>query len=223
MRRTATIFLLALIATFASAQQNNTIPFNGIIEDALGNPLKGAKVWVINNWYAKSNKKGRFGLTNVSATDTLHVKYKSSQYDIPLEGRKSIRVRISDQMSFNAREDEELANTGYGFVKRRELNIPSSGISGEILIRTGKTNILDALQGLVPGLSVTNGKAIIRGIGTLYGSTDPLFIVDNVEVSSLSYINVYEVDSVEVLKDGSIYGSKGGNGVIIVKTKTGLR
>jgi TonB-dependent SusC/RagA subfamily outer membrane receptor len=80
---------------------------------------------------------------------------------------------------------------------------------------------MEALQGLVPGLSITNGKAIIRGIGSINASTDPLLLVDGVEVETLSYVNVYDVDKVEVLKDANIYGARGANGVILVTTKRG--
>ena len=109
------------------------------------------------------------------------------------------------------------------FVKRREICSSSSGIPGEVLVRTGRTNLLDAMQGLVPGLTVSNGRAVIRGVGTINGSTDPLFILDGVEVASLAFVSVSDVESVEVQKDGSMYGSKGANGVIRVTTKHGKK
>ena len=90
-------------------------------------------------------------------------------------------------------------------------------------MRTGRTNILDALQGLVPGLTVSNGRAVIRGIGTINSSSDPLFILDGVEVPSLSFVNLNDVERVEVQKDGSIYGVKGANGVILVTSKHGRK
>ena len=220
-------FLILCICTFmmASAQNKKDVPFNGIVEDAIGTPLKGARIWVVSpNFYSVSDKKGQFGLTNVQPTDTIHVRYKKQVYDVPVAGRKSMRVRIADEVKVEAQEDENLVNIGYGFVKRRESCSSSSGIPGEVLVRTGRTNLLDAMQGLVPGLTVSNGRAVIRGVGTINGSTDPLFILDGVESSSLSYVNVNDVESVSVLKDASstaIYGAKGANGVILVTTKRG--
>lgn len=221
-------FFFLMLSVFAfvsvSAQKQNGVPFNGIVEDALGQPLKGAKVWVVSpNYYATSDKMGKFGLTNVMPNDTIHVKFKKHVYNVPVDSMKSIRVRIADELRIEAQEDQELVNTGYGFVKRRESCSATTGIPGEVLVRTGRTNVLDAMQGLVPGLTVSNGKAVIRGIGTINSTSDPLFIVDGVEVQSLSFVSVYDVDRVEVLKDANMYGAKGANGAILVTTKRGAK
>ena len=215
-----------MISVFACvavlAQEQKAVPFNGVVADILGQPLKGAKVWVVDpNYYTTTDKKGKFGLTNVQPTDTLHVKYKKQLYLIPVDTMKSVRVRLGDELKYEVRQDEELVNTGYGFVKRRESCNSSTGISGEVLVRTGRTDVLEALQGLVPGLTITNGKAVIRGLATINGSPDPILLVDGVEVQSFSFVNVYDVDRVEVLKDANMYGAKGANGAILVTTKRG--
>ena len=220
MKRLFFLILGVLAFVSVSAQKQDGVPFNGIVEDALGHPLKGAKVWVVSqNFFATSDKMGKFGLTNVMPTDTIHVKFKKHVYDVPVDSMRSIRVRIADELKVEAQEDEELVNIGYGFVKRRESCSATSGVPGEALVRTGRTNVVDALQGLVPGLSVSNGKAIIRGIATINSTTEPLYMVDGVEVQSLSFVSVYDVDRVEVLKDANIYGAKGANGAILVTTK----
>ena len=214
------ISIFACVAVFA--QKQKAVPFNGVVADLLGQPLKGARVWVVDpNYYTTTDKKGKFGLTNVQPTDTLHVKYKKQLYLIPVDTMKSVRVRLGDELKYEVRQDEELVNTGFGFVKRRESCNSSTGISGEVLVRTGRIDLMEALQGLVPGLTIINGKAVIRGLATIYGSSDPIYIVDGVEVESLSYVNVYSVDRVEVLKDANMYGVKGANGAILVTTKRG--
>ena len=214
------ISVFACVAVFA--QKQKAVPFNGVVADLLGQPLKGARVWVVSpDYYTTTDKKGKFGLTNVRPTDTLHVKYKKQLYLIPVDTMKSVRVRLGDELKYEVRQDEELVNTGFGFVKRRESCNSSTGISGEVLVRTGRIDLMEALQGLVPGLSIVNGKAVIRGLATINGSPDPLFLVDGVEVESLSFVNVYVVDRVEVLKDANMYGVKGANGAILVTTKRG--
>ena len=214
------ISIFACVAVFA--QKQKAVPFNGVVADLLGQPLKGARVWVVDpNYYTTTDKKGKFGLTNVQPTDTLHIKYKKQLYLIPVDTMKSVRVRLGDELKFDVQQDEELVNTGFGFVKRRESCNSTTGISGEVLVRTGRIDLMEALQGLVPGLTITNGKAVIRGLATIYGSPDPLFLVDGVEVESLSFVNVYVVDRVEVLKDANMYGVKGANGAILVTTKRG--
>ena len=225
MTRYFILFIALILASFlpqeSSAQDSSKEePFNGIITDLSGNPIKGAKVFVVSSkYFSRTNKKGQFGLTNVLPTDTIHVVYQKVQYDLPVEGRKSARIRLGDQME--AQEDEELVAYGYGWVKRRENSMPSSGIPGEVLVRTGRTNVLASLEGLVPGLTIVGGKATIRGINSLNLSTDPLYVLDGVVVSSLDFITVYDVEHVEVLKDASIYGSQGANGAILVYTKRG--
>ncbi len=214
------ISIFACVAVFA--QKQKAVPFNGVVADLLGQPLKGARVWVVDpNYYTTTDKKGKFGLTNVRPTDTLHVKDKKQIYLIPVDTMKSVRVRLGDELKFDVQQDEELVNTGFGFVKRRESCNSSTGISGEVLVRTGRIDLMEALQGLVPGLSIINGKAVIRGLATINGSPDPILLVDGVEVQSFSFVNVYDVDRVEVLKDANMYGAKGANGAILVTTKRG--
>lgn len=203
----------------AHAQQTDDVPFNGIVTDLQGKPLKGARIWTTDERrYATSTKEGHFGLTNVLATDTIHIRYKKVNYDIAVDGKKSARIRLANESS-TIDEDQELVDIGYGFVKRRECTISHGGISGEELVRTGKTFLLDALQGKVAGLFISNGKALIRGMSSLLCSNEPLYILDGVEVDNFDMVSLYDVDYVEVLKDSNIYGAKGANGVIIVRTK----
>lgn len=225
MTRTLFLFLMfslsLLFPQMTNAQSNTEVPFNGIITDIGGNPIKGAKIFTIDrNFAAKSNKRGEFGLTNVHPEDTIHVIYKKVQYDIPVAGRKSVRIHLGDQLE--AQEDEDLVALGYGFVKRRENLTPSSGISGEVLVRMGRSSLLECLRGQVAGLNIgPDGKANIRGINSLNAPQDPLYLVDDVQVESLDFVNVYDVDHVEVMKDASIYGAQGANGAILVYTKRG--
>jgi TonB-dependent SusC/RagA subfamily outer membrane receptor len=83
------------------------------------------------------------------------------------------------------------------------------------------TDMYEYLRGRVPGLQVTSDKRIIiRGIGTNSDSFDPLILVDDVEMTDLSGLNPADVQSVDVIKDGTsaIYGMRGANGVIIIRT-----
>lgn len=220
-------FLLVSLSSTSRVEEEGE-PFNGLIFDMLGQPVKGARIYTVDRrCYARSDKQGRFGLLNVEATDTIHVKYQKICYDIPVEGRKSIRITLGDQVVQSALEDEELVDLGYAFVKRRNSVLPSNAISGDQLRRTGKTNVLAALQGLVPGLEIHaasfGGDASVqmRGVNSLNLSTTPLFFVDGVEVTSLEFVSVYDVESVEVLKEASIYGARGANGAILVHTIRG--
>ncbi|MDE6648841.1 MAG: TonB-dependent receptor plug domain-containing protein [Muribaculaceae bacterium] len=220
-KRLLSIGLLSAFALSAVAE----VPFNGLILDREMKPKKGVKVYVKDpKRYATTDKKGRFGLTDVLPDDTLHlVISKKETITVPVEGRKAMRIVLAGEKGFKAEDDEGMANTGYGFVKRREFTGVSSGISGEKLKATGQKDIMSALQGLVPGLNITNRRGEqsvnIRGVKSFMLSSEPLYIVDGVTVPSLDFISIYDVDHVEVIKDGSIYGSRGANGAIVVTTK----
>lgn len=220
------LLLLAVCAPLLSHAQEDA-PFNGILLDKTGEPVRRAMVWVDDaTRYALTDRRGRFGLTGVAGNDTLNVKVKRRIYRIAVDGKKAVRIHLADYSSFETEEDLEIADLGYGFVKRRELTSASSGISGEELRRSGAADILTALQGRVPGLYITgnsfDGKSVnIRGINSFMADSTPLFIVDGTIVGSLDGVNVYDVDYVEVMKDASIYGSRGANGAIIVHTKKG--
>jgi TonB-dependent SusC/RagA subfamily outer membrane receptor len=116
----------------------------------------------------------------------------------------------------------------------REDSNKMQGIYGEpdAIIRTkdiqsGYRDVLQILQGRVPGVVVNGDKVYIRGINTLIGNTDPLYLVDGMPVSSVNTvlsIPVEDIDRIEILKGPScaIYGSRGANGVIAIYTKRGL-
>jgi TonB-dependent SusC/RagA subfamily outer membrane receptor len=120
---------------------------------------------------------------------------------------------------------EESVNVGYGSIKRKNLTTSVSKLKMSETEMSSYTNIGEYIAGRVPGVQVTKTggsyKYIIRGVNTIYGSNDPLFIVDGMEVADIDYINPREVKSVEVLKDASssIYGSRGACGVIIITTR----
>ena len=83
-------------------------------------------------------------------------------------------------------------------------------------------DIYEYLQGRVPGVQIVGTSIRIRGINTATGNPDALIILDGMEVSDVSDLNPADVASVEVLKDSeaTLYGMRGANGVVIIKTKT---
>ncbi len=203
------------------------VPFNGLVLDRELKPKKGVKIYVNDpKRYTTSDKKGRFGLTDVQPEDTLTlVVSKKEKIRIPVDGARGIKIVLAGDGTAKGEDDEELANTGFGYVKRREFTGVSSGISGDRLRATGARDILSGLKGLVPGLNVSgpagSESVNIRGIKSFTLSSTPLYVVDGIVVSSLDYISIYDVDHVEVIKDGSQYGSRGANGAIVVTTKKG--
>ena len=222
MKRSVIIlFAFVLSVFFAMAQKE--IPFNGVIKNLAGEPIRNAKVYVIDGFSSRSDKNGKFGLTNVHPDDTIKVFYKKILYHIPVEGKKSITIVLGNEegRQANAFDAPELADLGFGYVKRRESNTASSGISGEVLRRTGYSSVIQALQGKVAGLNISGNSVTIRGISSINSGTEPLYILDGAEVPNFDNVSVWDVETVEVVKDGSLYGVRGANGVIIVRTLRG--
>ncbi|GAC1515873.1 MAG: TonB-dependent receptor [Gemmatimonadaceae bacterium] len=129
---------------------------------------------------------------------------------------------------------EEMVVVGYGSQKATTLTGSVSSVDAKAIEARSVSNPVQALQGKMPGLRVTqsNGQPgkedvnlTIRGVGSFSGSLSPLIIVDNV-VGSLSDLDPNSIESISVLKDASsasIYGARAANGVIIVTTKRGDR
>ncbi len=121
---------------------------------------------------------------------------------------------------------------GYGTARKVDVTGAVTTVkAGEILAQP-ITNVLEGLQGRVAGVDIAlnsgapGGLAsvIIRGIGSINSSTDPLYVVDGVAMTNIQFLNPYDIQNVEVLKDASstsIYGARGSNGVILVTTKRG--
>ena len=115
----------------------------------------------------------------------------------------------------------ESVDVGYGTQNRDKVTTSVSNLKVKKTDAQTYSDMYEYLRGRVAGVMVTSdNRIIIRGIGTNSNNTDPLILVDGVEVTDLSGINPADVQSVDVIKDGSsaIYGMQGANGVIIIKT-----
>ncbi|MBR6017018.1 MAG: TonB-dependent receptor [Paludibacteraceae bacterium] len=125
---------------------------------------------------------------------------------------------------------DEVVVTGYGTTKKRDLVTSVASVGAEQLKDVPVTSAAEALQGKLSGVSVTTTegspdadvKIRVRGGTSLTQSSDPLYIVDGFQVSSIADISPSDIQSMDVLKDAAataIYGAQGANGVIIITTK----
>ena len=135
-----------------------------------------------------------------------------------------IERAIRDSLRLHSIENDSV-NVGYGYVKNKNLTSSVSKVAMDQVQVGSYTHIGEYLAGRVPGLVVqktgSGYKYTIRGATSIYASTDPLFIVDGMEVMDIDYLNPRDVKSVEVLKDSSasIYGTRGACGVILITTR----
>lgn len=142
------------------------------------------------------------------------------------------RADSSKASSSETASNEEMVDTGYTKQRRGDLTGAIGEVPVEELQRSRSVSHLsELLQGSVAGVHVSRGpgggiRVRIRGISSIYGSNDPLYVVDGTPVQAdpggaLSWINPHDVASISVLKGpaAAMYGSRGANGVIVVRTK----
>ena len=202
---------------------------SGTVEDRSGEPLIGARVIVKGTSNGDiTDIDGKFRLTNVPYTADLTFTYIGFQ-------AKTVGTTPNDSIYHIILEEEnkqldEVVVIGYGTMRRKDLTGAVASVSGDKLAANPVPNVVQALQGQLPGVNVISQDGRpggdfsirVRGGGSITQSNDPLYIVDGVQVSDISEIPVDNIETIDVLKDGAstaIYGARGANGVILVTTK----
>lgn len=203
----------------------------GLVTDVSGQPLAGVSVRLVGTpSQTSTGDDGRYVLSVPQAQGTLAFNYQGySTVEADIGGRNTIDVRL--EMSVT--DLEEVVVLGYSTQSKREVTGAVSTVSAEVIAQTPVADVGSALQGRVAGVSVdeqggpgNTGVVRIRGFGTL-GNNDPLYVIDGVQMrGSNNLINPNNIESITILKDPSttaLYGAQGGNGVIVITTKTGKR
>lgn len=205
---------------------------SGTVTDQDGEPLIGVNIQVKGTGKGTSTDfEGQFTLADIDENAILVVSYIGYQtQEIPVSGNANIQITmISDSQLL-----DEVVVVGYGTQKKSDVTGSVVSFDTEILQDRPQTNLIQALQGNVAGVTITTSGSsaedgasiLIRGQNSITASNSPLIILDGVPYNgSFSEINPNDVQSMEVLKDASstaIYGSRGANGVILITTKKGL-
>ncbi|MFC3196718.1 SusC/RagA family TonB-linked outer membrane protein [Parapedobacter deserti] len=207
---------------------------NGRITDPEGAPLSGASVYhPASGTTAVTDAEGHFSLplSLLEATTIVvsYVGFKPEEYLVSASTARPMAIVLSEETNVL---DEVVINTGYQTLsKERSAGSFSKPELQVFNKRSGTMNVLERLDGLIPGLSLnagaTNGEfypVSIRGLSTVNGASEPLYIVDGIAVPSLAMVNPNDVADVTVLKDAtaaSIWGARASNGVIVITTKKG--
>ena len=172
---------------------------------------------------------GNFKLSNVPANGTLAISYIGYvKQMIPIQGKTHFEVILEE----DSQTLDEVVVVGYGVQKKVNLTGSVSAVKGDALETRPVVDATQSLQGLVPGLTVSNsgsgrpgatGTLSLRGQGNLSGNSAPYVLVDGVEMA-LSDVNPNDIENISVLKDAAacaIYGARAAYGVILVTTKKG--
>ena len=224
----AVLFLLCLLPAGAMAQSI----VKGVVNDEAGEPIIGATVKVQGtNEGSITDMDGNFSV-RANANATLNVSYIGYESQSVAVGGKSFLTIVLKE---DSRTLDDVVVIGYGTMKKSDISGSVATINQEQMERKVPVNIAQALQGAAAGVMVTNQDGApgtksairIRGIGTINGDANPLYVVDGVQVgTNADFVNPADIERIEILKDASataIYGSAGANGVIMITTKHGQK
>lgn len=234
--RTAVLLLIALLTQGLTAlqdclhaQQQHQVT-GTVTDQTTGAPLPNVSVQIRDTPAGTlTNAEGRYSITAPSPSAVLvfsRLGYTST--DVPLDGRSVVDVA----MESGAIALEGLTVMGYQTVETDRMTAAVDVVDVEEIQATTSNSAIKALQGRVPGLTITaNGNPSqegatvrIRGISTL-GNNDPLYVIDGIPTKSQAAhrIRPEDIESIQVLKDAasaSIYGARASNGVIVITTKS---
>ncbi|WP_018614922.1 SusC/RagA family TonB-linked outer membrane protein [Segetibacter koreensis] len=238
----ALMFLAFILLSFHLKAQRSTSLVKGVVQNNSNEPIPGVSVVIKNtntNFTSgtSTDSSGVFTFPRISSGGPYSFTFSAVGYEPQtLAGyniKNSATLSLAIKMTSTAASLDQVVVVGYGTQKKVNLTGSVSSISGKALTDHPVSNTALALQGMAPGLSVVNrGGAAgaddvtirIRGTGTL-NTSDPLVLIDGVP-GSLSSVAPSEIESISVLKDAasaSIYGSRAGNGVVLVTTKRGVK
>jgi len=224
-------------------QQQDSI--SGMVTDNNGEPLPGVTVLIagtING--TTTNIDGHYSISNISDSTTLQFSFVGMSTQELQVGKQTIIniIMIADAIGLN-----EVVVIGYGSQIRRDVTSAITTLTADDIESMEVIGIDKSIQGKAAGVSVTNntgepggGVTIrIRGTTSISSGNDPLYVIDGIplantqtsnrnvgenRVNGMSQINPYDIESIEILKDAaatSIFGARGANGVILIKTKRG--
>ena len=232
MKNIRCLFLMLsmlLMGGLVTAQKN--VLTGKVVDKKTGEALNGVTILTSNKKSNVTTKEdGSFSIPIKAGATTLifsYVGYATQTVDV--DGKTSITVAMVPVVKTN----DEVVVIGYGTQKKSSVTGAVSKYKNEHLDEAPVARLDQALQGKIAGVYIQNSsseagadpKIRVRGLSSVNAGGDPLVVVDGVPVpDGLAFVNMADVESVEVLKDAAsaaIYGSRGASGVILITTKSG--
>lgn len=206
------------------------IRITGVVKDTGGQPMPGVNVKVEGTTVGTlTDINGRYAI-EVPRTDMVLIFSFVGYAELrePLNGRTVVDVTMEETMEAL----EEIVVVGYGTQRKKDVTSAIAVVDAQAITKAPVANVTNALVGLAPGIEVQSNQGQpgtlptvrIRGVGSV-NTTDPLYVVDGIPMDN-AYVNIQDVESMQVLKDAAscaIYGARGANGVVIITTKGGKK
>jgi TonB-linked SusC/RagA family outer membrane protein len=219
-----------LFFAFTASAQNKTVS-GTIVNNETNEPVASVSIKVKGS--AKGTSTDAKGTFSLNAPDNAvlvlsSVGYKSTEVAADFSAPMQVKLAVANQTL------TDVVVVGYGTRKRSDVTGSVSSVGKERLSQLSVTNALQAIQGSIAGVTVTqsssvpgsSAKALVRGTTSISGTTDPLVVVDGIVLNggSMNDINPADIAAIDILKDVSstaVYGVRGANGVILITTKRG--
>lgn len=232
MRKFSTLVTFLLLAALSLSAQDKTVT-GRVTDDKDGTPLAGVSITVKGGAIGtSSNADGLFTLMVPANAKTLVFSFVNFE---PIEVAIGKRTVFNMALKSTNKSLNEVVVIAYGTVKKEAYTGSVGTIKASEIEKRPVGNVLKAIEGAIPGVITTSGSgqpgnsvAIrVRGFGSFSATQEPLYVVDGVPyVGGSSNINPDDVESMSVLKDASstaLYGSRAGNGVVVITTKKGKK
>ncbi len=226
MVKRLTMLLAGMFLTTGIALAQSTV--SGTVIDENGDPIVGAAVRVEGTKTgAVTDVDGHFSIS-APANSKLMVSYLGMKEQTVKAGQNVRITLVADQHTL-----DDVVVVAYGTAKRQSITGAVTAIDAKDIEKHVATNALSALEGSAPGIQVNSSygepgsepQIRIRGIGTINGSNDPLYVVDGtIYNGNISDLNPNDIASMSVLKDAAsaaLYGNRAAGGVVIITTKNG--
>ena len=217
--------LLALSMQFAFAQERT---ITGVVSDASG-PVPGVNVLIKGtNSGVQTNFDGAYSIKAKTGDVLVFSFVGMTQSSKTVGAASTINVSMQDDAKMLA----EVVVQGYRTVTKKMAVVSDATVSSKTIENRPNANAINTLQGQLAGVNITastgqpgaKSTVVIRGVGTMTGNSDPLYVIDGFPSNSDNFrsINPNDIESTSVLKDAAAiaeYGNRGSNGVIVIKTK----
>ena len=219
------VYLLILFVSISYISYSQDI--KGVVVDEQGVSLPGVNVHATqSNTFTSTDLDGKF-LIKANIGEILEFTMMGMESTKVAASASSMKIILKTGLV----ELNETVVVGYGSKKKGSITGSVVQVKAQDITQTPSQSAIQSIQGKAAGVNIVtndepgqNPSIRIRGLGTVLGGRDPLYIIDGVEASSLNGLSPNEIEKIDVLKDASslaIYGQKGANGVIVVSTKKG--
>lgn len=229
MGKKVLLFLACMLMTASMAFAQQTVT-GTVIDSDTGEPLVGASVKVEGtNYGALTDIDGKFTLKNLPKS--------AKMVEVSYIGMNTVKAYIKSHMAItltpNAEDMNEVMVVAYGTQKKSAFTGSAAIVNSDEIGKVQVTNAVDALKGKAAGVQIFNvsgqpdaeSNVRIRGVNSLMAGNNPLIVLDGSPYDgTLNSISPSDIESMTVLKDAAstaLYGSRGGNGVILITTKSG--